>query len=68
MKAVIIVSELSGRCEARVEEIIYQSGSLPVIDSTYNGKPTTKYGLTMKEAVDYLTELAPELKISIRKK
>ena len=41
---------------AMIERIIYDDRglSLPVIDSTFNGKPTVKYGLTMQEAVNYL--------------
>ena len=48
---------------AHLEQIVYVPNSLPLIDSTLNGKTTIKHGLTREAAIKHVTSLAPKAPI-----
>lgn len=67
MKAILEFNKLTERYDARLEETIhFQNGSLPVIDTTFNGKPTVKYGLTLEQGIKYLNSFNTGLEIVIK--
>lgn len=67
MKAILKFNELTESYDARLEETIhFYNGSLPVIDCTFNGKPTVKYGLTLEEGIEYLNSFNAGLEIIIK--
>jgi hypothetical protein len=67
MTAILKFNKLTESYDARLEETIhFQNGSLPVIDCTFNGKPTVKYGLTLEEGIEYLNSFNTGLEIVIK--
>lgn len=67
MKAILKFNKLTESYDARLEETIpFSNGSLPVIDCTFNGKPTVKYGLTLEEGIEYLNSFNTGLEIVIK--
>ena len=69
MKAILEFNKLTESYEARLEETIHfetKPSSLPVIDCTFNGKPTVKYGLTLEQGIDYLNSFKTGLEIQIK--
>lgn len=65
MKA-ILKQNSTNRYEARLETIHHQVGSLPLIDCTFNGESTIKYGLTLEEGIKYLNSFNTGLEIIIK--
>jgi len=67
MKAILKFNKLTKSYDARLEETIhFQDGSLPLIDCTFNGKPTVKYGLTLEQGIEYLNSFNTGLEILIK--
>ena len=67
MKAILEFNKSTKSYDARLEENIhFQNGSLPLIDTTFNGKPTVKYGLTLEQGIEYLNSFNTGLEIVIK--
>jgi len=67
MEAILKFNKLTKSYDARLEETIhFQDGSLPLIDCTFNGKPTVKYGLTLEQGIEYLNSFNTGLEILIK--
>ena len=66
MKAILKLNNSTNDYDARLETIHFQVGSLPLIDTTFNGKPTVKYGLTLEEGIEYLNSFNTGLEIVIK--
>lgn len=65
MRAILKLNNSGQNYEARLETIHFQAGSLPLIDTTFNGKPTVKYGLTLEEGIEYLNSFNTGLPITL---
>jgi hypothetical protein len=66
MKAILKFNKLTNDYDARLETTHFQVGSLPLIDCTFNGKPTVKYGLALEEGIEYLNSFNTGLEIVIK--
>ena len=66
MTAILKLNKSTNDYEARLETIHFEDGSLPLIDTTFNGKPTVEYGLTLEEGIEYLNSFNTGLEIIIK--